>query len=501
MIKRDFRYILKRVIIGFSVGMLLFLCKGKIAFASVINDYYSKKCYTFHYKPCIKDGTTLKCGYGETGTYLPDIPVTDCSDTRNDATGLYTTNDLSFLLASVDVSITHQNGYLDYYYFNYDSSLGLIPSSTLQNEVQANDGFIYGWIDTAIYPGYYSVLGSRVSSCSYLKEDNATTGDCLSNMSYINTYGTNQYKNVPVFNFYDNNNPITSGGYKTLEFTIGVTSDTFTIEESDLLDYFAMEPVIVSEFLNYTDFMPLAYYNNRSNPTYQIMNYIHPDTSYGYFNGSAGNAGNYVQLPTAVEPPYSVEESLTEEQQQIVDSVNDIFAQFTPEFWESIQSGTGVTQSIIGFATGDTSSILGGFVANDFATGFTGLFEAMFQTPLDLFESHMSYDLWNGSVGNTNYNYCLGTHVSGSALDPPSLRLWEYKTGNSYRYYSVDLPCMTDMYSKIVSPSGNYGFTTFYPIYRTIIDGILIYWVLVQVLQFYKYCIEPKDSSIEVLDL
>lgn len=498
MIKRDFRYILKRVIIGFAVGMLLFLCKGKIAFADVVTSNYATKCYTFHYKPCLKSGSTLKCGYGETGSYLPDIPITSCSNNRQDATALYTTEDLSFILASVDVSITYQYNHLDYYNFNYDADLGLEPSNSYVS-TPLNSGYIYGYINSVSSPGYYSVLGTRVSSCSYLKEDNQTTGDCLSNMSYINDYNALQYRHVPTFNYYDSNNPITSGGYKTLEFSFGLTSDTFTISETDMLNYFQTPPDLVPEFSNYTDYMPIAYFDNTSNPSYQIQNYTYPSRNFGYFPYSWRN--NFIPLPTAVEPPYSVEESLTEEQQQIVDSVNDIFSQFTPEFWESIQSGTGVTESIIGFATGDTSSILGGFVANDFATGFTGLFEAIFQTPLDLFENQLSYDLWNGAVGNTNYNYCLGTHLSGSPLDPPSLRFWEYKTGNTYKYYSVDLPCMTDMYSKIVSPSGNYGFTTFYSIYRTIIDGILIYWVLVQVLQFYKYCIEPKDSSIEVLDL
>lgn len=525
MIKRDFRYILKRVIIGFLIGMLLFICKNKIVFASTVTHNYSSFggatiSLKYHYQPCYNDNGTLLCGtlYPD-GDYLPDIEISrliDPTDSGNwcgmdPQTGLYTSTNKSFILSYVDFEVVTGQPipvYNNNLFFPYFSVV--LGSGDFINQ-SGNNIMTQGYFTMPIYSddlktnGMYSPMGSRPFYCSYY--ENNSFHSCLYESDYYTSFKIpnlvqklNYYNLSPIINFTDGANHTIN----SIHFKYGYPEESFTISKSNFVDYFtgAYNRTLISNNYSPNNY-PLAFYDTST--TNQVRLPVTRNSVLCTSFYSADNSNDIFALPESEfnpEYPGMSESELTPEQQEIVDSVNDIFSVFTPEFWGSLVGGNGLLDEIVGTGTSDITKPLGSFLGNSYSTGFIGLFESIFQTPLDLLEEQLEYDLWSEGVGYTDYNYCLGSRIDGSSIVNPKVVLWEYKTGNnSYNSYSVDIPCMTDLYSKINSPSGQYGFNSFYPIYRNVIDGLLIYYLLINILAFYKFVLDPKNSRVEVLEL
>lgn len=525
MIKRDFKYILKRVIIGFLIGMLLFICKNKIVFASPVTYNYSSYngatiSLKYHYQPCYNDNGTLLCGtlYPD-NDYLPDIEVSRLIEPNSSGnwcgmdpqTGLYTSTNKSFILSYVDFEVITGNSItLDYnnVFFPYFS---IVLGSVDYINQSGNNISTKGYYTMPIYSednktnGYYNPMGSRPFYCSYY--ENNSYHSCLYESDYyvanwIPDIGQklNFYNLSPVINFTDGE----THSINAIHFKYGYPNESFT-ENTNTFEYYFSGSINRTRISNnYSpNNYPLAYYDTSTTNQVRLPVTRNQVLCTSFY--ATDNSNHIYALPESeFTPTYPGMDSseLTPEQQEIVESVNDIFSVFTPEFWGSIVGGTGILNEIVGTGTSDYSKPLGSFLGNSYSTGFIGLFESIFQTPLELLEEQLENDLWSDGVGYTNYNYCLGSHLDGSSLTNPKIVLWEYKTGNNtYNRYSVDIPCMTDLYSKINSPSGSFGFNAFYPIYRNIIDGLLIYYLLINVLAFYKFVLDPKNSRVEVLEL
>lgn len=496
---RDIRYILKRVIIGVLVGIGIFIFKDKVVFAESLTFGNVKQCAVYHFKPCTINDDTISCGRFINDWFDLSIDIeygTGCNNSYGTLnTDIVPNEDVSIILHSIDYTLYTSDQYpidrFNYYNNNSYSHEGSINYYVTNNTTNHAEGYMpLPFLNNV--NGIHSILGARPYYCQYFDVNAEIYKDCLPNMSYDSNYNNNYYYSyLPVINYNVPNNIM--GNYNWITYSYGYNGSIFVDDISNFEDHFQTNPLKQVENI---EPYPLAYYTYENASSGIILprggNGLSTSLSFNR------NGNNFTYLGDIPEPPIIDDEpELTPEQQEIIDDVNEMFSQFTPELWENISNNSGNLTEV----TGQLSTLL----ATPYATGFSGLLDELFTGWIDVFDDYISPnapDLWEGNtVGLTNYNYCYGSYLDGSALGPHKLRLWEYKDGNSYRYFELNLPCLTDYYSKIVSPSGLYGFPQFYSIYRTIVDGLLAYWVIIQLLQFYKYVLEPKNSKIEVLDI
>jgi len=173
----------------------------------------------------------------------------------------------------------------------------------------------------------------------------------------------------------------------------------------------------------------------------------------------------------------------------------------------------GVTDSNVNELDGKYNSALNSFTSGVHATNFTSLFNAMFLYPLQKLYDIKDVDLWgnNGASDYVNLGLCTGTNnITGDWNSRFQIRFAVPSTESDTWFF--ELPCPHyDIYPNIkhgnFSMMGNRsgmlynGHITFEFIWRTIMRGLLVYWLYVTCLQVYKYVLDPNDTSVEVLEL
>lgn len=172
---------------------------------------------------------------------------------------------------------------------------------------------------------------------------------------------------------------------------------------------------------------------------------------------------------------------------------------------------------IIGGATSDDlntmdsnySSAVDSFTSSSSSTNFTGLFTSLFAYPIQKLYEMKDIDLYNENY--VNLGICTGSNnITGDWNDRLQIKIAKPGTDSDTWYY--ELPCPHyDIYYQI--RHGNYslmgsnsgmlynGHITFEFIWRSVLRGLLIYWLFVTCLGIYKYILDPEDTKVEVLDL
>lgn len=159
----------------------------------------------------------------------------------------------------------------------------------------------------------------------------------------------------------------------------------------------------------------------------------------------------------------------------------------------------------------DLSESMSGFADNENSQRYLTTFEALLSYPIQKMKEQSSFDLVNHNswigANQIDSKLCWGTDgVVGDVSQPYKVQF--------FRDYKFTLPCPhSDIYTHL--GYGDYGFYpsnfmganntgytyNFISIWLVIQHGLLVYLLFVNVLNIYKYILDSRKSEIEVLEL
>ena len=283
-------------------------------------------------------------------------------------------------------------------------------------------------------------------------------------------YGDDYYNSNQETWFYPYTNYLSGSGlfnntneYKFLAYipaTFGTLSNLITLPSSDTYSG--------------SDFAIVAY--NSSLPSSDKLK-----TTY-YFNGV-----DYGQLVSDANSSYQeeIQEVLEEiEREKLISGSQDKLDSAK----EDLQDGLETNFSDFGSST--------------YGSAFNGLFTSTFAYPLEKIENMLDEDIYYvNQGGNRVLNLALCT---GHSVDDHWGSRWQVHITEDYYF---EFPCPHyDIYPYLKSKNHTYQFYgssqwSFQYYYTIIIRGILVYWLFITCLNIYKYVLDPNDTKVEVLEL
>lgn len=520
--KRDFLYIIKRVIIGILIGLFFIMFKSCNVNASALP---SNTSYIYTESDnCIVDTNSpfdITCNKGTSYKFYFDFNETDNNSTyltpmilNNNNYSVYFKNiiyDIR-LNATYTIDNAHRSFFIEFPYtsstffdiYNDRFAFKDFPhnSTNLQDKTDVRLNMSNAYSRIPYYCSYFDTDLNIMKVCDVILDTDTTKIKWIINLPvgtnfnrFVLYFGTNQsysgasastgtYTNMEAYRFPDIL-PFTdvlnrfSGNTETnLAKLYGRTKDNLRSVLNNNTPgikgvggvwwYPKGVPVLTPEF-TLPDYNNLVQYNN----TNYTINALQLHFSNDYTIEQQTTLNNTIE---------SIENDL--EQQQPSDEENG---------FEFINSGWGF------------------FLSNTYVEKFTGLFSSLFTYPLTKVHDTLSEDLVKTGTGSGSGSYlndgvCWGRINDWTTKEP-------HKVYITKDYY-FNFPCPhVDIYPHL--KSGDFGFYPntfhgiqldgsnhdFYTLYQTVLDGLLVYFLFVQVLEIYKYVIDPTNTQVEVLEL
>lgn len=515
--KRDIKYIIKRIIIGTGIALCLFYIrscnvKALTVIPEVSADVYFKSQYCTQGESISSGGVNGKRFTCETG------PSYKFSQLLNNSSNVEVPflitehqlfNNMTFKINFENpVEITSTNRYiaLNPPWFRNDFShqaVGILTDSYFPL-----NGVRPGGSTTDLNPSI-STYFNQVEYCSY--SDGSNVYSC--NGVYLARNSSNNgflfYVDIPVgttvYNislFFGNNNILSSYDIYSSDVVSWFKAMTTTIDlyNSNITTSYNSFNTYKQTLDNYKDYKS-NHYNIYGSNFYSgagLLYYYFPPNA-PTFKPSTSTENLYFEttVPTNYRNANFVFSNLTQEQINYYNGlVNSIEQELNPS-----SSNTSFF-----------NDFLEGFQTSSSASGLLSLFNNMFIYPMQKLQTNSQVDLVKQNINGgyiLNNTLCMKNSVTGSLGEyiPHQIQF--------YRDYKFNLPCPhTEIYTHL--KYGEYGFYgntfkgatintgisySFVDLWLTIQHGFLVYILFVNCLNIYKYVLDSNKTEIEVLEL
>lgn len=524
--KRDFRYIIKRVIIGILIGLFFIMFKScNVNAASYINGNVS---IDYYYQNCTKQDLTLwQCdnSYIENVSgpisFSGDAPVINSNIGNNisDYDKVLTRVVYTFEFNPIEVgnncsnyncNINLHNGQQNNLFFDRrtDTYVQLNTSIPHTNASNFNNFFVNTPYENLLayhlyYADYYDSdleewkpLSVSLSTSMYLKASNWTNGQHISKLRFYLGSPSDLYYMVGGVSTSNPYVPVLPNYYEYL-------IDKYNENKYSNYQLFALPNATWVNNSNSAIF-PIAFYPKGVNIS--VSSYTRRNYSIYLTNNDSGTATNIYDFTSS---------SLNDKIQNSEDNMNNL----TNEIENSLSNSQAQEEIGTQFDPNEFESLEAEFsFFNEKSYPFTGLFSSLFVRPLALLSNQANIDLVNpNSSGNLVLDRELCNRYSGN---PNSSGLpgggTDYEV-ELWRGYKFKIPCMhVDVYPLLKhTPYGFYGSSflgvpitgheqvlfSFANIWLLIQHGILAYLMFVSCLNMYKYMLDSNKTEVEVLEL
>ena len=520
--KKDIKYIIKRVIIGILIGLFFLMYKSKISFAATIdtvvtaNSYYQTQycevgdSITGTFNNSIYTGNRFNCTKGPSYKFSQYL-----NSTENVAVPVLINSGQLFNNFTFEITfeqlqiITTTDRYIELrapWVSSYTSSprtLGVNSNYLTLNGIVDNT--------TKNYTPSVSTFFNQPQYCSWV-DNTGSVSSCnvhIAADSSISRY--TYYIDIPVgsavrtITLYFGNSNI-QDTYDIYSNMIPATSRLFRAMTTTLFGYYNSN---CSSTTSSYDCYSISYSNlkDQNNSKYNI---------YGeHFFSGAGLIYYYYPPDTPTFTPSSTSPNIWFSNSLASDNITYNFSAVTDAYKGYYDNLVGNIENEVNPQPSNDSffnDFLEGFQASSQASGFLSLFNNMFIYPMQKLQTNAQVDLVRTNIngGKVLNNYlCMKNSETGM--------VGEYVPYNIqfYRDYQFSLPCPhTDIYDKLYY--GEYGFYgndfkgasvhsgitySFVDIWLTIQHGFLVYILFVNCLNIYKYVLDSNKTEIEVLEL
>lgn len=514
---KDFKYIIKRVIIGILIGLFFILFKSCNVHATTIENVNATTYFTTQY--CDLDNNNVfQCSNGPSFRFPYQV-----NNSGNDYS-FY-----PFLLNTDDYYVLFKNMII-----KYDFTEPITIDTTHRSIYTMFRG---NYISTSINDGFQI-------------NQNWFRSDIIVNESTDNRYKTPiNYSFKPYYCEYIDSNDITHTCGVILEH--GTNADNFWfVYDIPLNSVVKSIKVYIGDYNYYTSYnrKPLVsgtslYVPNNSNityfewvsgrtnfQTYRVNYNTYRSQSNTHSNGTSPSTSDNIGLYwlfkgyTLNAPTFNVPTTTTELNYTSSTYTNNTykyyFDSYSQDLMESISGTTnrvdeeldGGSEEEDGYRDTWLEDLYGDF-NQGFARNFSDLFSNLFAYPIAKLNEQKDIDLVRTNLqNNVILNNLLCTRNSGldnmtGDYNPYEIHLW----GS----YTFKLPCPhTDIYPLL--KSGTYAFYpnvfkgahlqqgvvfSFTDIWLTLQHGLLVYFLFVNILNMFKYMVDYHKHEVEVLEL
>lgn len=513
--KRDVKYIIKRVIIGILIGLFFIMFKSCNVNAATLNGTLSTK---YNFDNCSMIQSSMFCSKGNSFLFRNSFSSTNQSSTEISFPYIDTSNN-GVMLTNIDFT----------YSFSSPVSIGDNTSieityypflNTSGHNFAFRGLYPYFWDNTnKIYPYAWSNLNYRPIYVAY----NLSSEDSnIWHSTSIHFRDSASSGNISYFKLYD----IPSGSsVQKIRVIFGTTKHYSG--STQVINGYTM-PQLTSNWVYYTNgssttptnfYSTWEEYKNATSDNLGLVYIAQNSDSLPNFHRNWSLLGYFSSYP-AVQ---------TVSNRDHADSVRGIAFDLSSvnledisndnTYLSDIETQIAINQATIGTDLSDEDkdyiNPLYSEWNNSYTNGFTSLFSTLFAYPLTKVQQQVNNDLVRQNI---NGSYILNSRICMKNMGQDSI-LDEYVPYQVqfYRDYKFDLPCPhTEIYTKL--KYGDYAFygTTFLganlgssiggtynfvSIWLTIQHGILVYLLFVNVLNVYKYILDSNKSEVEVLEL
>lgn len=516
--KRDIKYIIKRIIIGTGIALCLFYINSCKAHALTTIDNVSADVY-FKSQYCTESesistnnisGSRFTCETGPSYKFAQLLNNSSNVDVPFLITENQLINNMTFKINFEDpVEITSTNRYIvlnaPWTSFDYDhKAIGISNSYFTLNGVRPNGN------TTDLSPSI-STYFNQVEYCNY--SDGSNTYKCNSvtisrNSSYDKFVfyidvpeGTNVH-NITLF--FGNNNILSSydiyssevnGWFRAITTTQNAYQVNITSSYNSFNNYKQLLVNFKDNLGNHYNIYGSNFYSGAG-----LVYYKYAPTSPTF---SPSNITDNLYFETTVpttsySPVYSFANISTSDTDYYNGLVNSIEQELNP-----------VSNNDAWF-----EDSLDGFISGSQANSLIGLFNSLLVYPFQKLNEQKQVDLVRQNI---NGNYILNSNICMKNMGQDTI-LNEYVPYQIqfYRDYKFNLPCPhTEIYTNL--KYGDYAFysttflganmgnsgasNSFSSLWLTIQHGFLVYILFVTCLNVYKYLLDSNKTEIEVLEL
>lgn len=512
--KKDIKYIIKRVIIGILIGLFFLMFKSKISYAATLNGTLSTK---YNSDNCSVVQGSMFCTTGNSYLFRNTFSSTNQSTTTMSFPYIDTSNN-GVMITNID------------FVYNFSTPVTIGDNDSIQITYYpflATSGHNFSFY--SIYPYYFdnsnyiwpfafSNLNYRPIYVAYnLSSDDSNTWHSTA----IHFRDDASSGNISFFKLYD----IPSGSsvqkiriiFGTTKHYNGATQITNGYTMPQLNDNWVVRTngstTIPSNY-----YITWEQYKEGTSDDIGLVYLAQNSDTLPHFHRNWSILGYYSSYPAVqtVSNRYH-----TEGVRSIVFDLSNVSIEdISPNtYLENIETQIAINQATIGTDLNgedkDYVNPLYNSWNNTYTNGFTSLFSTLFAYPLTKIEQQVNNDLVRQNINGSyilNSRICMKNMGQDSVLDeyvPYQVQFW--------RDYKFDLPCPhTEIYTKL--KYGDYAFYgtnflganlgtqiggsyNFVSIWLTIQHGLLVYLLFVNVLNIYKYILDSNKAEVEVLEL
>lgn len=500
--KNFFKYRLFRIIIYIFIAFLIFsFCKLKSHASTISGATATVYTQTQNCDIDSSDQTKFACQKGTTFKFIYDVNNT--SNTSDFSPFILTSDKyiyfknlvISYELASpITIDSTHRSIYVKFQNGAY------LSTSTNDGELQINQN----WISTTPVvdnqedqrykiPANYSF---KPYYCNYI-DSNGVTKTC--GVIFEHTSATTN-------NFYMVFDIPTGEAVKKINLFLGNYTFNTSYNVRTLVSGTSIKVPSSTNFL-YTEWI-----GGRSNFSTYRVNY----NTYRQTTNDSQNTGIYWLLKgvTYRDPKFKVpnvsDELNYDSNNYTSNSYKYYFNSYSSDLKDQLNNSLSVMEQETEEQQEDNelSDLMNGFIDSDEASSFTNLFSSIFTYPLNKLRETTNEPLFDDSPTGVNLAVCTGRGFIGD-VDQDRIQI---PTINGVKW---DIPCLHyDIYTKLHNDTTGFyptsidghnitsgRSTSFYLIYRTILRGVLIYIMFLNIIDIYKYILDSDRKEIETIDL
>lgn len=511
---RDLRYIIKRVIIGILIALGVIFFKNNVSFAATIpgtikTTYVTKICnfvgnqglvcvpgrnYVFT-SPSISSG-----GYE---TQFPAINTT--------TNGILFTHYIRELTIDSPITINNNSITVDFYNMIRSNGSGTTCRFNMQRSLfprfEDNTNFIYSsaWNNNNLKPYFAEYYDNTTQT--WVPTDIGIWQDSNPCILHYNFYNIPNATVVGGVRYYWGIDSNYSGNFTTINNKKYPISDNWNYNENG-----SATNVITNQYTLFTDIRDSSpnfntYYIPRNSvPNSRFISLTPVDNSnhHHYNTRSDRYSGSYQVNFSGMS---------LEDLQNIQNEIDNISQQQTiiTSAVESALSGQDSDSGDVDTSdyVEDFDSDLNDFSSSAYGDKFSSLISSLFAYPFTKMQQQVNTDLVREQ--SLNSNICMKNMGQDTILGeyvPYEVQFW--------RDYKFKLPCPhTEIYTQLkygdyafygnnflgVSMGQNGATNNFASIWLLIQHGLVCYFLLINILEFYKYLIDSNKSEIEVLEL
>ena len=491
------KYMVKKIIIGVAIGIILMSVRScKVHADTYGSSYFSSIIVHYKFDVCLDTGGDFLCTEG----------LEDTQNIKNIVATLpiYTPKTNEYLmLKEFDVHLVTDNGV----YVSNNYSINLPSPMTIFNGLNVKSTNDYNnmprFNNITMYNNFVNYFAYKPrNETEYISVDSQYLGAYLGvqqlwlSGSSIYTYGvTPSVKITPTSYFYDFQYSLQSGYTYNGSNSIIQAVPTYTTNPPSISR---------TDFLNqYKTNSYLAVVYPGQSLSWKKISDLSSTANWSVTTGSYSTNSIYNISPSANE--VLIQERLADINKELIVNASvigsDIYGtdqenQFTNAFSNTITNASNNLNSI----------------------GFTSFLNALIVEPVALLNQSASVDFYDN--GELTGSLCFDTfHQGGTNYGWIPIPFVD--TGNYTTDY-FQLPCMTtQVYSNLKSRNSHgikngriigfgdtpnssadtLGGISFMPIWLLIQHAVLYVWLTITFVNIVKYCIDTKDSEIEVMDL